>query len=357
MPLPRSVLLFHESFRSEQTKHLYLYYLKKFLIWAKKDAESFLLLTSQELDVLLQDYLFYLKKRMNPNSLKPLFAAIDKFLVLNDKTYNKKKLKMLFPETIKPANERAYTTGEIRQLLEFSDAPRVKAAIHVMAASGCRVGALVDLQMKDISQMQDGCIALTFYSGSKWEYISFVHSEGAKALNAYFEYRRQDGEKLTPESFVFAPMRFFQRAKSSDQVTVAALASQIGNIVSKAKIKRVRRGTRFDLARDTAFRKRFNSILKSNPDISYAIAERLMDHRTNLEAHYLDTPKEKLFLEYRKAIPELVITESEKQKLIISQQNQKISKLEAKDLEIEKLKTRLDCIERLSEIVSVSKNS
>jgi len=354
MALPRSVLLFHESFRSEQTKHLYLYYLKKFLIWAKKDAESFLLLTSQELDVLLQDYLFYLKKRMNPNSLKPLFAAIDKFLVLNDKTYNKKKLKMLFPETIKPANERAYTTGEIRQLLEFCDAPRAKAAIHVMAGSGCRVGALVDLQMKDISQMPDGCIALTFYSGSKWEYISFVNSEGVKALNAYFEYRQNDGEKLTPESYVFVPMRFLERARG-DQVTVAALAAQIGNIVDKAKIKRVKRGARFDLARDTGFRKRFNSILKSNANISYAIAERLMDHRTNLEAHYLDTPKEKLFTEYRKAIPELVITESEKQKLIISQQNQKITKLEAKDLEIEKLKTRLDCIERLSEIASVAK--
>jgi len=69
-----------------------------------------------------------------------------------------------------------------------------------------------------------------------------------------------------------------------------------------------------------------------------------MDHRTNLESHYLDTPKEKLFTEYRKAIPELVITEAEKQKIIISQQDEKISKLEAKDLEIEKLKTRLDCI-------------
>ena len=50
-------------------------------------------------------------------------------------------------------------------------------------------------------------------------------------------------------------------------------------------------------------------------------------------------------MEYRKAITGFVISESEKQKIIISQQNQKISKLEAKDLEIEKLKTRLDCIE------------
>ena len=37
LPLPRSVLLFHEFFRSEKTKSLYLYYLKKFLIWAKKN--------------------------------------------------------------------------------------------------------------------------------------------------------------------------------------------------------------------------------------------------------------------------------------------------------------------------------
>jgi len=326
------------------------------LIWAKKDTASFLLLSGIELDVILQDYLIYLKKRMNPNSLKPIFAAIDKFLVINDKVYNKKKLKMLFPETIKPSNERAYTTPEVRQMLEFCDVPRAKVAIHVMAASGCRVGALVDLQLKDISKMPDGSIALTFYADTKWEYISFVHSEGVAALDAYFEYRRNDGEKLIPESFVFAPMRFFHRA-NSNRITEAAIQAQIGNILKKSKIKRVKRGARFDLAQDTGFRKRFNSILKSNPDISYAIAERLMDHRTNLEVHYLDTPKEKLYLEYRKSIPELVITESEKQKIIISQQNQKISKLEAKDLEIEKLKTRLDCIERLSEIVSIPRKS
>lgn len=342
---PRSLFLFEESFRSEKTKELYVYYLNRFLIWAHKDHESLLVLSSSELDILLQDYLIYLKKRMNPNSLKPLFASIDKFLVLNDKTYNKRKLKMLFPETLKLGNERAFTTAEIKRILDYSDSTRNKAILHMLAATGCRIGALVDFQMKHISKMPDGCMAFRFYAGSKWEYFSFAHREAVKALKEYHNTRQKEGELLTEESYVFRPLRFFEKAKNKNQITEKAIASQNSYLIKKAGIKRIKTGKRYDVAIDMGFRKRFNTILKSNPNISFAIAERLMDHRTNLESHYLDTPKDKLFIEYKKAIPELIISDEERQKVELKRKSERISELEIQKDDIKELQAavkRLD---------------
>ena len=64
---------------------------------------------------------------------------------------------------------------------------------------------------------------------------------------------------------------------------------------------------------DHAFRKRFNLILKLNNSINYNIAEKLMGHSVNipLDNSYLPISdprvKEKMFTEFKKAIPELIV--------------------------------------------------
>jgi integrase/recombinase XerD len=123
-------------------------------------------------------------------------------------------------------------------------------------------------------------------------------------------------------------------------LTREAATGIIKRILARAGIKRVKgeKSVRYDIPIDMGFRKRFNSILKSNPNISYAIAERLMDHRTNLESHYLDTPVDKLFEEYKKAIPELIIDDSERLKARNRTLEIEKSDLEKKNLEIENLK-------------------
>jgi len=119
-------------------------------------------------------------------------------------------------------------------------------------------------------------------------------------------------------------------------------------VVKRAGIERTRENRfRFDIAIDTGFRKRFNTILKSNPNISYAIAERMMDHKTYLESHYLDTSnKEKFFEEYKKAIPDLIVDDSERLRV----QNQKLeaekTNLEKKSQEVDELKRKQEELER-----------
>lgn len=342
MVKPRCITLFEQSCKSSKTREMYQYYLDTFLKWCNKDAESLLLLGQFDLDTLLQDYLFHLKKELNPNSINPRLAAIGKFLTVNDKTYNRKKLMMLMPEEVKIQGGTAWQTSDLSKMLEFADTPRSKALIHALAASGCRPGALVGLKFKDVLDMPEGCKALIFYSGTKWEYTGFIHPEAVKALDEYTEKRQSDGEILRQESLVFL-------APSSTRTKAFALTEKdiygiILHIVKKAGLRRIKQGHRYNIAILTGIRKRYNTILKSNPNISYAIAERLMDHRTNLEPHYLDTPKEKLFEEYKKAIPSLVIDDKERQKLELDKKQAQITELEAKNQEIEGLKAQMSTV-------------
>jgi hypothetical protein len=91
--MQRGKLRFEECLSSPATKKLYQYYLKKFCQWATINyPEQLLTLKDSFLQILLEDYLFLLKKTMNPNSIPPIFAALELFLSINDKTVNAKKL-------------------------------------------------------------------------------------------------------------------------------------------------------------------------------------------------------------------------------------------------------------------------
>ena len=130
-------------------------------------------------------------------------------------------------------------------------------------------------------------------------------------------------------------------------MTSQNVGSVLQRIVEKAKIQRIRSesGKRFDISIGNGFRKRFNTVLKSNPNISFAIAERMMDHKTYLESVYLDTSdKSKYFQEYKKAIPDLILSNSDKiMQELESQKDERITMLKNKLTSIEKLLKGLDC--------------
>ena len=52
--------------------------------------------------------------------------------------------------------------------------------------------------------MPDSCYCVTVYPDSTHEYVTFLHHEARKALDEYTEEQRQQGEHISPESFVFA---------------------------------------------------------------------------------------------------------------------------------------------------------
>ncbi len=162
---PRCFKIFKMSCKSKATFLNYQYHLNTFLKWADKDYESLLILSDIELKETLEDYAMFCQTRYATSSFRGIFSAIEKFLFVNDKNMNRKKLMMVLPEK-KYAEQRAITTEEIRLLLFTSSNPRSKAIIHILTATGCRPEALADLKLKDIELMADGFTSILFYQGT-----------------------------------------------------------------------------------------------------------------------------------------------------------------------------------------------
>ncbi len=346
MQSPRCLKLFESACRSERTRESYVKLLNSFLKWAEKDYESLLVLSDSELQVLLEDYMMYCRRRYATSSIITIFASIQKFLFVNDRTVNKKKLMMFLPEKLK-TKQRAITTEEVRLLLKHCGSKRNRAIIHVFSATGCRPEALADLKLKNISEMPNGYTSVIFYAGTNNELQHFYHPEVTSAVNDYLDDRRQEGEKLEPESYLFRQKRWLVNSES--HLTLTGIESIIDNLMKHAGIKRIKMNDkRYDLPVCNGFRNRFNTILKRNSDISYPIAEKFLDHKLRMEPSYLFPTKEEFFDEYKKAVPELTISNEWKLKMENENKQKRIEKLESdKDIQMKDMQAQIDSVKEL----------
>jgi len=312
MENPRCFELFQMACGSERTRETYTQLLDLFLKWANKDHESLLVLSDVELQILLENYMMHCKRRYARSGIRTRFASIEKFLFVNDRIVNKKKLMMFLPEKLK-TKQRAITTKEIRTMLAYCGSKRNIAIVHVFSATGCRPEALADLRIRDIDEMPDDYTSVIFYAGTNNELQHFYHSEVTKAVKEYLDERKQDGELLKPESYLFRQKSFFSNSVGISPLNVNGIESILSNIMSHAGIKRIKMNeNRYDLPVCGGFRNRFNTIFKLNSDISYVVAEMFSDHKIRMEPSYMFPTKEKLFEEYKKGVPELMIDEKAK---------------------------------------------
>ncbi len=129
---PRCLKLFLGTCKNKATKKTYQIHLDAFLKHVGKDYESLLMLSDSELKETLEDYVFFCSSndRYAVSSIRGKFASIEKFLVINDRTINMKKLMMFLPEQRK-TTQRAYTTEEIRLLLLACSNARQRAIVHL----------------------------------------------------------------------------------------------------------------------------------------------------------------------------------------------------------------------------------
>ena len=268
---------------------------------------------------------------------------------MNRKKFDKEAIELLYPEEMEPGGERAITTKEIQTILDFTSSKRVKALIHLLAATGHRPDALANLMIEDMSEMPNDCLAFVVYRGSKHKHFVFCHSEAKEAIDNYLDERRNQGEKFRTDSYIFASHDVFKNGVNPTPLSVQSIDSMIKIVMDKAKISRVKKGNRFDLAVCGGFRKRFDTIMTRNPKISFNVVQRLLDHKVGLESHYFRPTLDEMFEEYQKGISDLVISESIRLKEENRNKDEKIKNLEAKDQEIEKLKARFENIEKLLE--------
>ncbi|HYL66190.1 MAG TPA: site-specific integrase [Nitrosopumilaceae archaeon] len=348
--MEKSLIVFEKFIRSEATKKIYLHYFNTFLKWAQRNveklvtADGLLQLKDEKLQEIVEDYLMYLRKRLSPNSIPAIIAALELFFSMNDKNIQFKKIRRMVPTATKKSGHAAWSTTDIQKILQNTVSKRDRAFVHLLASTGCRIGALQELKVKHMSGMPDNCKSVLFYEGSNEEYFGFLTPEANNAVEEYLEERRKDGEYIDQNSPVFRSSYQVgvQKVKPMSTASAKMIALRLANSVVRTK-----QGSRYTVMAAHGFRKRFNTILKNNNEGNIALKEKLMGHRGvfALDGSYHDPDVKTLFNEFKIHTANLTISDSDRQKMEIQKQQEKISDLETKNKKISDLEERLDKME------------
>ncbi len=346
----RCLLIFENSCPSRRTYIDYKNFLDDFLQWSHKDYDSLLLLPTIELEDLLQNYCIFQRKRsdndeISPNSIPCFFNGIFKFLKVNRKKIDRDLITQLYPSRKKLGGELAITTEQCKILINSCGEKRDRALIHVYCATGARPEAICELQLKHIEQFRDDFLKLVLYADDKHEMVTFLHPEATKALTEYFEWRKTKGERLTGESFVFRSNHYNATYIPTNKMSSSVMENILFRVWNHSGIKRNKKGKRYDLASITCFRKRFDTILEFNPEVSMGATQYLMDHTGYMSGtHYRRPTVEQIFEAYKKVSFELMITEEWR----LKEKLQKINDEESsKDDRINFMETKLQHLEKI----------
>jgi integrase len=360
----KSCQIWLEGYNSQSTKKAYRIHLSLFCRYHNTDPDSLVNLKIEQIKNMVLNYVIYLKKiakqssgkartgELSVNSIKTYLKGIQSFLEFNDIVLNWKKIVKYCPESV-TNNLRAYTKGEISKLLSIADL-RDRCIILLMASTGMRVGALKSLKLKHITRLQhESNIGLvSIYPESKdHRYNALMTQECMALIDEYIDFRRKQHEKITEESHIIRD-KFATFSKSTNRpkpLTEHTINKQMKFLLRKADLP-------FEqLQPDHSFRKFFNTCLM-NSDVAYSFKELLMGHSVKLDDVYYDkdneTSRQKIIVEYMKAVDALTINEEYRlKKKIVEYENKlkdapKIGELEshlaAKIIEQDALKNQVE---------------
>jgi integrase/recombinase XerD len=337
--MERSLLLFQNSLKSEKSFVTYLKNLNYFRKFINVDSfDSMIRVPQDKLQIFLEDYIMDLKTRINPNTVPTYYFPIQTFLETNDIDLKWKKIRRLFPAKIKKTGREAWSTSEIKMMLEATTSIRNKALILVLASSGIRIGGLEEFYMRNLIDMPLQCKSLLIYEESIEEYVTFITPEASEMLEKYITQRKSDGEIITGDSPIFRTS-YANGAENVKGITVRGASETIKRILEKAGLrdKNSKKRGRFDKMADHAFRKRFDTTLKSNPDIPTSQVEKMVGHQVYndensntvlLDGAYNVPTSEVLFNSYKHAIPELTISDYTRVRIKESEINKQFSALQ-----------------------------
>ena len=338
---------FRQAIKRPTTLRAYNLALDRFMITSKlRNYDQTIKIKPGKIQELLETYVISIKN-LSYQSVNQRLAGIELFFDMNMILYHKKILRKLLPGNDNELGGKLpYTTKEINKMLDVATKLRSKAIIHFFASTGCRPSCLDDpiLRLKHIETMPFGCKSVYVYDGSKESYYAFLTPEASKSLESYFNQRKLNGEKLTNESCVFANVSNFPTT-IHENISQNSTRQIIKDVIFKAGIERKLNGHRYDKAIIYGFRKRFNTILKLNNDVNSNIAEKLMAHKRGLDGTYLQPTKEECFKEFLKAVPDLTINETERQKLeieVLEDENNKLEQMNQDNLTLARKIRRIE---------------
>jgi len=319
--------VFERYLKTDSTKFHYQNFFNRFLRVINLSEDQLLSKNNKELTTVFEDYIIHLKKTVSPNSISTMISPVQFFMEMNDISLNFKRLRKMCPPVIKKSGYDTWKQSDIRNLISYANSKRNRAIIYTLVSTGCRAEALLELQFKDLEQLDAGCAKVVFYAGSKDEYTGYLTPEANQNLKSYLKTRTMIGK----ENYVFTK---FNQSKLSYEGLKDMLIQLEKKIPGDSRTKD---GNRYNIQLIHGFRKYFATKVKLNENISSAVAEKLLGHKVDLDESYFRPGKE-LFDQFKKIIPDLIIDSD--QKLI--QENKELrttleEKLEASEKRMDRL--------------------
>ena len=318
--------IFINAIQTDATKISYTQSLKKFKEFCKvKTYCKFSKMKTPILKAHLVSYITHLKSRdLRSTSISLYLSSIELFLEMNEINYPRKVIRKLLPKKDrKQGGDKPFTTKEISRMISTSSKLRTIAIILIFSSTGMRPNGLHDpiVKLGDLIRLPDGTAAILIYKDSDEEYWTFFTPEAVKAIDDYIRSRKLNGEHLDSDSPLIE--------NKGKAIGFRAIRHILTRVMKNAGIKRIKTGNRYDKALTYGFRKRFNTILKiSENSVNPNIAEKLIAHKRGLDGTYLKPTMEECHKEFKKAIIEITIDPTERQKLELQRKEEEISELQ-----------------------------
>ena len=116
--MQRSLLIFENSIKSPASLRTYIYYVNDFIShFDLKDYDDLANTPQDKLQIMMEDYVMHLKKKINPNTISVPVSAMKSFLDCNDVELRWGKINRLKPRRIKKTGKEAWLTSEIVTML------------------------------------------------------------------------------------------------------------------------------------------------------------------------------------------------------------------------------------------------
>lgn len=229
--------MFQEFLKSKESVKTYTWTVKQFVKYHNlKDFDSIVQIEKKELQKMTETWVIHLKKTIGPNSISTYSNHIKTFLEANDIDLNWRRIKRLYPAKVKRSGFSAYSTDDVKKMLDVSTSLRNIAIIHFLASTGVRIGAIPELQLKHLRDMPLNCKMVTVYEDSTEEYQTFLTPESSSALDELFDQRRKKGEILNDESPLFRS-RYILRSEKSKPMSKESIQAILRRTLEKTNVR------------------------------------------------------------------------------------------------------------------------
>jgi len=317
---------FLDSLKSPRTKEVYAINRKRFLDYVGRKSINQSNVTVAEATQEIVQYLKKLKDDGLSYSYRNVaLAAIKHDYIMNDNSpvLNWQKIAKFLGENERKYEIRGYTHDEIRRMVGVADI-KYKAVILMLASTGMRRDALVNIELRDLEYLKDyNLYKIRIYKKSDSEQICFTTPEAAEAIKLYVS--KRPGAK------------YFHNVQSKAiSLALMKLAIKAGIVEKRGYDNRHRN----EIPATHGLRK-FCITQMAKAKVDTEVAKLLTGHSIGVRGRYLNYTEEDLLQEYLKAVDALTINEENRLKIKVKKLTDIQAELTSKNSEIGELKEKV----------------